>query len=196
MIRHGETEWNKLRRVQGHSDIPLNDYGIYLAEETAKGLQDTYFDLAYTSPLIRARQTAEIILKGRDIPIIEAEDIKEIGFGDYEGLSVTEQTQEFIESFFRDTGNYVPANGGETVRELIDRTTRFMENLYQNPDLQDKSILLSSHGGAITAILNIIKGKTSVAEFWASGVPANCAVTLVEVQNGKTVIVEENKVYY
>ena len=56
IVRHGETDWNKSRRVQGFSDIPLNDYGIYLAGETAKGLRDVAFDLAYTSPLIRAKR--------------------------------------------------------------------------------------------------------------------------------------------
>jgi probable phosphoglycerate mutase len=196
IVRHGETEWNKLRRVQGHSDIPLNDYGIYLAEQTAKGLKDTDFDIAYTSPLIRAKQTAQIILEGRNIPLVEAKEIQEIGFGALEGLWVSEENQDFMQAFFQDTENYVPAEGGETVQQLMDRTAAFMQTLYQDPDLQDKSILLSSHGGAITAILNTIKGKTSVSEFWSGGVPANCAVTLLEVQDGHAAIVKENQVYY
>jgi probable phosphoglycerate mutase len=182
--------------VQGHSDIPLNDYGIYLAEQTAKGLKDTDFDIAYTSPLIRAKQTAQIILEGRNIPLVEAKEIQEIGFGALEGLWVSEENQDFMQAFFQDTENYVPAEGGETVQQLMDRTAAFMQTLYQDPDLQDKSILLSSHGGAITAILNTIKGKTSVSEFWSGGVPANCAVTLLEVQDGHAAIVKENQVYY
>ena len=56
LVRHGETNWNQERRVQGIADIPLNDYGIYLAEETAKGLKDIEFDIAYTSPWIRAKK--------------------------------------------------------------------------------------------------------------------------------------------
>ena len=88
-VRHGETDWNLARRVQGHSDIPLNEYGRYLARETAKGLKDVPFDLAYTSPLIRARETAELILEGRNIPIMDAENIKELGFGIYEGMCIS-----------------------------------------------------------------------------------------------------------
>ena len=65
IMRHGETAWNVRRLFQGHSDIPLNENGIALAEVTADGLRDVPFDLAYTSPLRRARQTAEIILRSR-----------------------------------------------------------------------------------------------------------------------------------
>ena len=58
VVRHGETDWNKVKRVQGHTDIPLNEYGRHLARETAKGLKETRIDLAITSPLIRAKETA------------------------------------------------------------------------------------------------------------------------------------------
>ena len=71
IVRHGETEWNKRRKVQGHADIPLNEYGKYLAEETAKGLKIIRFDCAYTSPLKRAKQTAQIILGEQAAPLYE-----------------------------------------------------------------------------------------------------------------------------
>lgn len=61
LIRHGETDWNRMKKLQGTTDIPLNAYGIELAEKTAEGLKDVPFDRIYTSPLIRARKTAEII---------------------------------------------------------------------------------------------------------------------------------------
>ena len=69
IMRHGETEWNVRRLYQGHSDIPLNENGVALAEITGRGLRDIPFDLAFTSPLRRARQTAEIVLRGRDVPL-------------------------------------------------------------------------------------------------------------------------------
>ena len=65
IIRHGQTEWNKQKRLQGRSDIPLNEYGIQLARETKAGLKDVKFDLAFTSPLQRAKKTAEILSKGK-----------------------------------------------------------------------------------------------------------------------------------
>ena len=61
LIRHGETDWNSVRKLQGQTDIRLNDYGIELAKLTAEGLKDVDFDLIYSSPLIRAVETAEII---------------------------------------------------------------------------------------------------------------------------------------
>lgn len=200
IIRHGETDWNKARRVQGHSDIPLNDYGRHLAEETAEGLRDVKFDLAYTSPLVRAKETAEIVLDGRNIPLIEEDGIKELGFGAYEGMCCSGEHKasesDAFNKFFTDTANYVPAEGGESIRHLLDRTEQFLEKLYRTESLQDKTILLSTHGAAMTALLNNIKGKCEIADFWHQGVPANCAVTIVEVHNGIPKITDENLIYY
>lgn len=199
-VRHGETDWNKARRVQGHSDILLNEYGKYLARETAVGLADVRFDLAYTSPLMRARETAELILDGKQVPIVVHEKIKELGFGAYEGICISgehkaPETEEF-NKFFTDTAHYVPAQGAESIEELLGRTREFLEELYQDQELHDKTILVSSHGAAMTGLLNNIKGKTEVADFWKQGVPPNCAVTIVDVEDEKATIVAENVVYY
>ena len=85
LIRHGETDWNLEQRLQGATDIPLNENGLELARETAQGLKEVPFDLIYTSPLKRAKQTAEILRGERDIPLIEEPRIREICFGIYEG---------------------------------------------------------------------------------------------------------------
>ena len=69
LIRHGETDYNKMKRNQGQIDIPLNEYGRELAEKTAEGLRGISFDLAYTSPLSRAKETAQIVLQGRKDPL-------------------------------------------------------------------------------------------------------------------------------
>lgn len=200
IVRHGETDWNKARRVQGHSDIPLNEYGIHLAEQTAEGMKDIPFDLAYTSPLIRAKQTAEIILAGRDIPVLEAEGIKELGFGAYEGMCCSgehrAEESEAFNNFFKDTGNYVPAEGGESIQELMERTGNFLRELCGDASLRGKRILVSTHGAAMTALLNQIRGSFEAADFWKWQVPPNCAVTVVDVKGGVPVIVEENKIYY
>lgn len=87
LLRHGLTDWNKLRRVQGSSDIPLNEEGRRVARLTAEGMRDMPIDLVYSSPLKRARETAEIICAGRDVPIVFDERIREIGFGEFEGVT-------------------------------------------------------------------------------------------------------------
>ena len=85
IVRHGETEWNKARKIQGQVDIPLNEFGRTLAKKTAKGLADIKFDLCYTSPLVRAKETAELILAGGTTQIIEDARIEEMAFGEYDG---------------------------------------------------------------------------------------------------------------
>ena len=90
-MRHGETDWNKKKLVQGRKDIPLNEYGRHLARETSYGMRQYQIDLAYTSPLQRAKETAEILLEGRNIPLYEDQRIQEISFGSYEGMSCVDK---------------------------------------------------------------------------------------------------------
>mgnify|MGYP005761283331 CR=1 FL=1 len=200
MIRHGETEWNRIHKVQGHTDIPLNEYGRHLAEETAEGMKEIPLDLGYTSPLLRARETAEIIIGSRDIPLYDEERIKEIGFGRYEGMYTGGENKdaqgEAFNRFFSDTAHYIPPEDAETVEQLYERTGDFLKEICAREDLADKNILVSTHGAAMTALLNRIKGNLSVADFWKDEVPPNCSVTMVEVKNGTAKIVKEGMIYY
>ena len=101
MIRHGETAWNKERKLQGHSDIPLNENGCALAEATGKALANISFDYVFSSPLTRAVQTAELVLNERKLPIQTDERIKEIGFGEYEGICMLDEFADpEFEKFF------------------------------------------------------------------------------------------------
>ena len=70
IMRHGRTDWNDLRKLQGRTDIPLNDAGREMADAARKEYADVRFDICFCSPLVRARETAEILLRGRDVPII------------------------------------------------------------------------------------------------------------------------------
>ena len=88
LTRHGKTEWNALGKVQGKADIKLNEEGIKQAKETSKLLQDEKIDLIISSPLIRAIETARIIAKERNIPIITDESLSERDFGEYEGKRI------------------------------------------------------------------------------------------------------------
>ena len=89
--RHGQTEWNVLGKVQGRADISLNEKGKEQARKTAEKLQNEDFDLIICSPLKRARETAEIINIGRNVPVIYDETIAERDFGEFEGV----QKEEF-----------------------------------------------------------------------------------------------------
>ena len=90
LTRHGQTEWNLLKKVQGKADIELNDKGIQQAEITRDSLKEERIDLILCSPLKRARQTAEIINKGRNIRMIIDERVSERDFGEFEGMPNTD----------------------------------------------------------------------------------------------------------
>lgn len=198
MVRHGETAWNKERRIQGQVDIPLNEFGRKLAEKTAKGLSDIRFDVCYSSPLSRAKETAELILMGRPTPVIEDERIIEMAFGEYEGRCCSRDgwnLPEEFRRFFDAPDRYQAPAGGENFAEVKKRTGEFLAELYKKEEYQKSNILIATHGAALAGLLNNIKGK-SLAEYWGDGVHKNCAVTEVEVTDVKPVVISENVVYY
>lgn len=199
LIRHGETDYNKARRLQGVTDIPLNACGIELAEKTAEGLKEVNFDRIYSSPLIRARKTAEIIRGDRELEIISTNGLREISFGDYEGLTILEENYNIPDPDFCDFFNaperyHTPPNG-ESIEHLKKRTTAFVREIMQAPENQDLTILMASHGAAIRGMLSGLQ-DLPVSRFWEGGVHKNCAVTLIHAEHGRYEIVFENRVYY
>ncbi len=198
LIRHGETDWNTVKRLQGATDIALNERGEAAAYESAEGMKDIHIDMIFSSPLKRAYRTAEIIRRERAIPIIVDERIREICFGDYEGLvsksegySIPDPDFKF---FFTKTDCYKTPPNGEPIESLLKRTGEFLEELKVRDDLQDKNILISSHGAAVRALLSNIE-QCDIAHFWGNGVHKNCGVSCVELIDGEYQILWENRVY-
>lgn len=198
LVRHGETNWNKERRIQGQVDIPLNEFGRHLADETANGLSEIPFDVCFTSPLGRARETAEIILSGRNVEIIEDDRIGEMAFGEYEGKCCSKKGWELPESFqlfFCDPEHYEAPSDGEHFLDVKRRTGAFLQELYVKPEYQDANILITTHGAALASILNNIK-EEPLGKYWGDGVHKNCGVTEVLVTDAAPRIIAENMVYY
>lgn len=199
IIRHGETDWNVVKRLQGRSDIPLNEEGRRLARVTAEALTDIPFTRIYTSPLLRAKETAMIIKGNRDIPMIEDERIQEISFGIYEGCYCSEEHYtipdlDFIR-FFKQPEQYAAPEGAEEIETLCNRTTDFLQELVHTTAYQDDTILISTHGAALRGLLSTIN-MNGIAEFWKGGVHKNCAVTILEAADGRIKLLEEGRVYY
>ena len=119
IVRHGLTEWNKLKKLQGAADVPLAKEGILLAEKTGEALRNVRFDICFTSPLSRAKQTAEYVLGKRDVPIIPDKRIQEIDFGVLEGDQVRDADGKLYrsadETFFRDPVNFNDRKKGEDI---------------------------------------------------------------------------------
>ena len=197
VLRHGVTRWNKLKKVQGTMDIPLAPEGIELAEKTGKALRDVPFDICFTSPLTGARQTAQCVLGDREIPVIEDKRIQEIDFGVLEGTQFKDAQGKIVsremEIFFEDPLNFKRPENGENISDILKRTREFWIEKTTDPALADKTVLVSSHGCAVRALLQNI--YQDPAHFWHGCVPPNCSINLVEVKDGKIRLLEEDKVY-
>lgn len=199
LIRHGETDWNKIKKLQGAMDIPLNENGEAVAKATCEGMKEIPLDMIFTSPLKRAYRTAELVRGERKIPLITDERIREIGFGDYEGVILKAEggnipDPDFV-FFFTKPDQYKTPPKGESIPELLKRTGEFLEELKHREDLQDKTILISTHGAAVRAMINYIE-KCEIANFWKKGVHKNCGVSYVELIDGEYQVLWENRVYY
>lgn len=198
-IRHGETIWNKEGRLQGRKDIPLNENGRMTARITAKALKDVDFDLVISSPLSRARETAEIVLNGRTgIPFIFDDRLMEISWGDWESLGCRENNFEVpvddFNRFYDDPLHFEAAPGGESVAQVCVRTKDFYRELLVKPEYQDKTILISTHGCAVRAFLQSVYENSE--DFWHGHVPYNCAISVVEIKNGNSRLVVDDQIYY
>ena len=197
VLRHGITRWNKLKKVQGVVDIPLAPEGIELAKRTGEALKDVPFDVCFTSPLTRARETAHYVLGDRKIPVIPDKRIQEIDFGILEGTQFKDAGGNIISAdmdiFFNKPLAFERPENGENIADILKRTRDFWMEKTTDPALQDKTILVSSHGCAVRALLqNVYQDE---AHFWHGCVPPNCSINLVEVKDGKACLLEEDKVY-
>lgn len=199
IIRHGETDWNTRKQLQGRTDISLNERGRELAELTGRGMADMPIDLVISSPLKRALETARLLVGDRKIPITTDERLIEISFGAYEGLRSGEEDYEIPDRdfiyFFTSPDKYMVPPGGESICDLYNRTANFMEELVNRTELADKTVLISTHGAAKQALLNYQR-EFERKDFWAGGVSKNCSIATLESHRGKVRVIEDNKIFY
>lgn len=146
--RHGQTDWNLQMKIQGHIEIPLNETGRRQAEEAHDKLLDTPIDLIFSSPLSRAKETAEIIRGNRNIPILIDEDLKEEFYGDMEGQSRLDNSAYLKQS----TSYFKRYPHGESYFDVYHRVARFFEKLKREYDGKVKTILIVAHGGMSRAV--------------------------------------------
>ena len=140
-VRHGQTDWNASGKIQGRADIELNEIGIKQAEETGKALQNEKIDLVICSPLKRAKQTAEVICKNRNIPIIYDEGIIERDFGEFEAKN--KESLDFTECWNYNENRQFKKM--ENIREFFDRIYSFLDKVKKQ--YKDENVLIVAHGG-------------------------------------------------
>lgn len=173
IMRHGKTDWNEQHKIQGRTDIPLNDEGRKMAAEAAEKYKDIHFDICFCSPLIRAKETAQIFLSARNIPIIYDDRIMEMCFGIYEGIENSFEIPDCpINVLFKDPVNYIPVENGESFEQLFARSGEFLEQAVR-PQLEDgKDVLIVGHGAMNSSIVCQIKNEP-LENFWKAGIK-NC----------------------
>ena len=197
LVRHGETDGNLARRMQGSVDTPLNSRGKEQAAVTAEALKDVSFDRAFCSLLCRTKETAEIILGNRTTPLEQDARLMEIAFGEAEGRSITaakEDPEDRMHAFFMAPETFVPMDGGESFEEVRRRTADFVAGRILPLEGTCEAVLLVSHGVAIRSLFHPVAG-IPLKDFWAHPIK-NCSVTVLSVENGQLRLEEATKVYY
>lgn len=145
LIRHGETDWNAQGRIQGGTDIELNEKGVNQAEACKTYFEGSDWEVIVTSPMKRAKRTAEIINQALNLELVEMSDFMERTFGEAEGLTLAERKTLFPD------GNYP---GQESRKDLEDRVMAGIEAI--NKTYPNKRVLLIAHGAVIHSILSVM----------------------------------------
>ena len=150
LIRHGQTNWNLEQRFQGQSDIPLNETGRRQAQALAERLAAETFDAVYSSDLQRATETAKIICASQ---IHSDPRLREVNFGDWEGLTYDEikvKYPETLAAWESDIFKNAPPSG-ETLEQLAIRVQSMLDELREKHE--DQNILIVAHGGVLQTLI-------------------------------------------
>ena len=168
LVRHGRTVFNAESRIQGQIDTELSDIGIAQAYKAKEYFKRYEFDAAYASPLSRAYRTAEIILEGRDVPVVRDDRLIEMSFGIYETKVITrDELEVLIHSDLTDCGGESAEKVGERMYEAIEEIAK------SNPE---KNVLIVSHGSATVAFLNKVE-KDCLLKRNGKAVVTNCSLS-------------------
>lgn len=158
LVRHGESQWNLENRFTGWVDVPLTEKGREEARKAGEKLNGIKFDKAYTSVLMRASQTLDMILKEirqENLPIEKDQALNERHYGDLQGLNKAETAKKFGEKqvhIWRRSYDIAPPNG-ESLKDTAARTLPYFEQKII-PDLKaGKNILVSAHGNSLRSIV-------------------------------------------
>lgn len=190
ITRHGTTEWNLQRRLQGWQDSNLTKEGIDRAIKLGERLKNIDFDIIYSSPQKRALKTAEFIRGIKTTPIVTHDGLKELGFGIWESMELSVIEKEYPKEYYIYRNNpidYIPIEG-ESYSDLFKRVKDFLEEIIT---IDAENILVVSHGVTIKAIIKIIKELT-LEEFSKIPVYTGTSLNIAEINEGKMKLIMEN----
>lgn len=188
LVRHGETDWNRQRRFQGHADPPLNERGRSQARELAAVLAGEDLRAVYASPLRRASETAGIVARALGLEVRLDRRLMEIDVGSWSGLTRTEIEERFPQAFARWRAGGRGWDAGETYGQL---TERVLEALHEIAALHPgESVLVVGHGGTVRSVLAHAARLDLAAHRRAIGPAANCSVHRLALRDGVLVGVD------
>ena len=182
LVRHGETDWNREGRFQGHADPPLNDLGRRQAAELAAALANEEVTAVYTSPLRRAFETAELIASARGLSPVPVEALREVDVGSWQALTRAEVEGRFPQQFRRWIEYGRGWDDGETYEEMGERVIAAFRELAARHE--GERIMGVTHGGPIRAVLALAAGIGHAEARQRGPAIGNCFVARFEVLDG------------
>ena len=179
IIRHGQTDWNIAKKIQGRQDIPLNERGRYQAGCLKKAMEDRPVTAVFSSPQIRAMETAKAVASSSGSVVIPVKDLMEINYGSWEGKTEEELLQEdraLYEAWWSHPAETAPP-GGESISQVNERCQKTVD--YNMLTRIQEKIWKVAHGGLLAHFMEQLLGNESVA---ASTVAHNASITTIEYE--------------
>jgi broad specificity phosphatase PhoE len=188
LTRHGQTEWNVVKRLQGHQDSPLTELGVKQAGWLGEALSDIEFEAIYSSSSPRTIRTAEIIRGARNVEIIKEDDLREINMGSWEGQLSTDIEAQFPrENYaYRNTPHlYEPVNRGESFYDLQNRLLPKIREIVSKHE--GKNVLIVTHGVSLKVIMASFGGRP-LSELWIPPIIHPTALCKVMIEGDKQIV--------
>jgi broad specificity phosphatase PhoE len=195
VVRHGETEWNAQKKLQGHLDSPLTTNGIYHAKLLGKKLETISLDSIISSPSERAMHTARIVRGKRPLAIEADKRLKEINLGSWQGktfVEIKETDPNTYENYVKYPKLYKrDEKGAESLTDVIDRVHGFLEDMENRH--QPGNYLIVTHGVVVKALQLICKAN-SLEQIWEPPDIDGTSLTIVEIIDGKRQLLVEGDI--
>ena len=193
-VRHGETEWNVERRLQGRLDSKLTSKGIHDARLLAKRLATTEFEAVISSPSKRAVHTAKILTENRSVSIVTDERLMEIHLGHWQGKTIDEiQTIDSMkyDCYVNHPDQYKRDDGGEDFLDVKDRLEEFLASVEEKHD--SGNVLIVTHG-VVIKVLQIICKNLPLNRLWDPPEIDGTSLTIVQSSQGERKLIMEGDV--
>ncbi len=194
LVRHGITEYNSTRRFAGYTDIELSEEGRRQVERLRDYLVNDKIDAVYSSDLKRALLTAELLTAGRDIDIISCPELREVNYGDVEGLTFQEigQRHPEVAEMVVNFNLNLAFPGGESFEEFIERTVGFLDRLDGHEPAE--TILIVSHSGPLRILTCHLLGISQ--DCWWQLRFDNASLSIVDTYPRRAILTRLNDISF